>query len=342
VPNLTLADIARQAGVSPATVSRVLNDHPNVRDVIRKRVKDVIQSTGYRPHAAARTLASQRSWMLGLVLPRSVNSFFTDPYFPRLTQGIAQACNQNNYMLALFLVGTAEDEEKVYSRVSRNGLLDGILVQSGEMDDLLIEKLAKTNVPMVILGRPPYDVDASYIDVDNVNAACNAVSHLIRIGYKRIGTITGPQNATVGIDRKKGYLKALTERGLDVDTSLIIEGDFTETGGYYAMQRLLTANPDAVFAASDMMAVGAIRAANQAGLNVPDDIAFIGFDDLPLATLTQLQLTTMRQPVYQFGIQAIEILIDMIENGITPARHVIMDTELIIRDSCGASHKEQG
>jgi DNA-binding LacI/PurR family transcriptional regulator len=176
----------------------------------------------------------------------------------------------------------------------------------------------------------------------NVNAACNAVSHLIRIGYKRIGTITGPQNATVGIDRKKGYLKALTERGLEVDTSLIIEGDFTEAGGYYAMQRLLTTQPDAVFAASDIMAIGAIRAANQAGLNVPDDIAFIGFDDLPLATLTQLQLTTMRQPVYQSGVQAIEILIDMIENGVTPARHVIMDTELIIRDTCGASHKEQG
>lgn len=338
--SLTLEDIAQQAGVSRSTVSRVVNDHPNVRPSVRQRVLDVIQSTGYHPNAAARTLASQRAWMIGLVLPRSVSSFFSDPYFPRLTQGIAQACNQYNYTLGLFLLGTKEDEEKIFPRISRKGLLDGILVQSGQIGDQLIERLISSSMPLVIVGRPFQTDEASYIDVDNVNAAYSAVSHLIRLGYKRIGTITGTANSTVSIDRKEGYLKALAGRGRDVNESLIAEGDFTEAGGYFAMQQLLAAKPDAIFAASDLMAIGAMRATREAGLKIPEEVAFVGFDDLPLAMLPDPQLTTVRQPVYQFGFKAVEILIDLIENGIQPNRRIIMDTELIIRESCGAFRKK--
>jgi LacI family transcriptional regulator len=337
--NLRLEDIAELAGVSRSTVSRVVNQHPNVRASVRQRVLEVIQNAGYHPNAAARTLASQRSWMMGMVLPRSVSSFFADPYFPRLTQGIAQACNQYNYTLSLFLIGTHEDEEKVYPRISRNGLLDGVLVQSGQFGDQLIDRLVSSNIPLVIAGRPFQASDASYIDVDNVNAAYSAVSHLIRLGYHRIGTITGLVNSTVSIDRKEGYLRALTERGRDVDSKLIAEGDFTEAGGFYAMQRLLQAKPDAIFAASDLMALGAMRAVREAGLSIPEDIAFVGFDDLPLAILPEPQLTTVRQPIYQLGFKAVEILIDLIENGIKPPRRMIMDTELVIRDSCGTKQK---
>jgi LacI family transcriptional regulator len=340
VSDLTLEDIAKLAGVSRSTVSRVVNDHPNVRESVRQHVQEIIQSTGYRPNAAARTLASQRSSMIGLVLPRSVSSFFADPYFPRLTQGIAQACNQFDYTLALFLVGTKEDEEKIFPRVSRNGLLDGLLVQSGQLGEQLIDRLINSKVPLVIVGRPFQADDVSYIDVDNVNAAYNAVSHLIRVGYKRIGTIAGAANSTVSLDRKEGYVKALLERGREVDETLIAEGDFSEASGYYAMQQLLPARPDAIFAASDIMAIGAMRAVREAGLSIPDDIAFVGFDDLPLATIPSPQLTTVRQPIYQFGMQAVEILIDLIENGISPPRRFIMDTELIIRGSCGAFRRK--
>ena len=341
MPSLTLEDVAKQAGVSRSTVSRVVNNLPNVREEVRARVLGVIGKTGYHPNAAARTLASQRSWVIGLVLPHSVSFFFTDPYYPHLTKGIAQACNQHNYTLALFLVGTKEDEEKIFPRVTHRGLLDGVIVQAGHHgDQQIIGHLVDAKMPLVVAGRPFRSDNVSYIDIDNVNASYNAISHLIRLGYRRIGTITGPANSTVGIDRREGYLKALTERGANVDETLMVEGDFTETGGYYAMQKLLPAKPDAIFAASDIMAIGAMRATRESGLKIPDNVAFIGFDDFPIATLSDIQLTTVRQPVIQFGISAVELLIELIENGIQPPRHIIMDTELVIRDSCGAAIAE--
>jgi LacI family transcriptional regulator len=340
VPNLTLEDIAKQAGVSRSTVSRVVNDFPNVNEDVRQRVLDVIQKTGYHPNAAARSLASQRSWTLGLVIPQSVYQFFTDPYYPYLTKGIAQACNDYNYTLALLLVSSKEDEKKIFTRATRKGLLDGVLVQSGHHgDQQIIGQLADAGVPQVVLGRAFHYENVSNIDVDNVNAAYNAVTHLIRLGHQRIATISGPGHSAVGIDRMQGYTRALTERGFKIDESLIIEGDFSEAGGYYAMQRLLPAKPDAVFAASDVTAIGAMRTIREAGLNVPNDIAVVGFDDIPMATTLDTPLTTIRQPVIQFGVRAVELLIDLIENGIQPPRHIMIDTQLVIRDSCGANKK---
>jgi LacI family transcriptional regulator len=337
--NITLEDIARQAGVSRSTVSRVINEQPNVSESARSRVLDVVRHTGYIPNAAARTLASQRSWMLGLVLPHSVSSFFTDPYFPLLTQGIAQACNQNNYTLGLFLVGTEEDEEKIFPRVSRRGLLDGVIVQAGHHGDPVMGWLLDSSIPLVFAGRPFHPGNFSYIDIDNVDASYNAVVHLIRLGRKRIATIAGPSHSSVGVDRRAGYIKALKDRGLELNTELIVEGDFTDAGGYFAMQQLLPQHPDAVFAASDTMAYGAVRAIKEAGLHIPRDLAVIGFDDLPLANASNPSLTTVRQPVLKFGVAAVELLIDLIENGTQPPRRIMLGTELIIRESCGASRR---
>ena len=338
-PHLTLEEIARLSGVSRSTVSRVINQQPNVSQDVRQRVQAIIQDTGYQPNLAAQTLVSKRSWMIGLVLPRSVSSFFTDPYFPRLLQGIAQGCNQYDYTLGLFLVGSKEDEEKILPRVSRKGMLDGVLIQSGQIGDQLIDRMVKLDLPMVVVGSPLHTDQVSYIDVDNVSGVYNAVLHLIRLGYQRIGTITGLSGGAASADRLEGYRKALIERGRNPEQSLITEGDFTEAGGYYAMQQLLPARPDAVFAASDLMAIGAMRAVREAGLKIPQDVAFVGFDDVPVATYANPQLSTIRQPIARFGRNAVEILIDLIDNGINPARRIIMDTELIIRESCGSSQR---
>jgi len=335
--HLTLEDIAKKAGVSRSTVSRVINDKPNVRSEVRQRVLQVIKETGYEPHAAARSLASHRSRLIGLVIPRTVHTVFSDPYFPRLTMGIAQACNQYDYTLSLFLLHTPDEERKLFARIARRGLLDGVIVQVGQMGDELICKLANTDMPFVVAGRPVNVPAASYVDVDNVAGSYNAVSHLIHLGYSRIGTITGPLNTTAGQDRYEGYRRAVDRRGLTLNDNLVAEGDYTETGAYYAMQRLLEQKPDAIFAASDAMALGALRAIREANLSVPGDIAVVSFDDLPPAVTANPPLTTMRQPVRRMGVKLMETLLDIIENGSRPPRRIIFDTELVIRGSCGSN-----
>jgi LacI family transcriptional regulator len=333
---LTLEDIAKRVGVSRSTVSRVINGFSSVDPSIRTKVLETIQETGYHPNAAARSLASQRSGIIGLVLPRSVSTFFIDPFFPQLTQGVAYGCNKNDLTLSLYLVSNKEDEEKIYPRISRRGLLDGILVQAGQPDARMMEYLATSRVPNVILGRPFIPEGANYVDVDNVSAALIATRHLIKLGYKRIATITGERDSAVTVDRLNGYKQALKNAGRNIEASLIAEGGFTEPGGYAAMQHLLAAKPDAVFAASDVMAVGAMDAVLDAGLSIPDDVAFVGFDDVPIATMSKVKLTTIRQPIKEFGIKAVELLIDVINNGKKPARRITLETELIIRESCGA------
>lgn len=334
---LTLDEIARRAGVSRTTASRVLNNQPNVRPEVRERVQHVIEETGYRPNPVARSLAIQRTHILGLVLPRRSDTVFTDPYFPVLIQGIAQACNDHEYTLGLFLLQTPEEERKLLPRIAHKGLLDGLIIQVGEIGDQLIALLLEKNIPLVVAGRPAQEIPVSYIDVDNVTGAYQAVSHLIRLGHTRIGTITGALNTTAALDRRAGYEQALHEHGLPLEDVLITPGNFNESSGYQAMQQLLPHRPTAVFVASDVMVFGALRALSEAGLRVPEDMALVGYDDLPPAANAVPPLTTVHQPVLRFGEQAVEILIDILENGSAPPRRVILDTQLIIRNSCGAS-----
>lgn len=334
---LTLEQIAKLSGVSRSTVSRVVNRHNSVSPEVRDRVLQVINETGYHPDPAARSLASQRSGIIGLVIPRAVQFLFTDPYYPHLMQGIAHACNTNDLILSLFLFHTADEEQKLSLKVTRKQLVDGVIVSALPVDDPLVDQLIDNGVPFVMVGRPSRPAEASFVDVDNVDGAHQAVSHLIRLGYQRIATITGPLNTTVGLDRRQGYLNALNERGLTMEPALMAEGDFTEMGGYMAMQRLLPYRPDAVFAASDTMALGALRALRNAGLAVPQEVALIGFDDLPSAAIADPPLTTIRQPIRRAGAQAVETLIDLLNNGLQPPRHIMMTTQLVIRNSCGSN-----
>lgn len=334
---LTLEDIARLAGVSRSTVSRVINDHPSVSEPVRQRVWEIVNETGYRPHPAARSLASRRSSVIGLVLPRRVHTFFTDPYFPSLTEGVAQACNKHNHMLSLFLFYTEEDERKLFPLISRPGLLDGIIIQSTHAADEMFMQLSQSAIPSIVAGRPMTVSDFSYVDVDNVAGAYTAVRHLVHLGRQRIGTITGPMNTTVGLDRLEGYRRALSESRLPFDEMLCAEGDLSEDGGYYCAQRLLLQEPDALFVASDIMAVGALRAIREAGRAVPDDVAVVGFDDLPPATRSSPPLTTIRQPIRRLGMELVENLLDIIQNGTHPPRRVVFGTELVVRESCGAA-----
>lgn len=222
--NLTLDDIARLAGVSRSTVSRVINEHPSVKKEVRQRVLDIIEEHHFHPNAAARTLAMQRSWMIGLILPHSVSTFFKDPYYPNLLMGIAKACNLYGFTLALFLVSTKEDEENVFSRVGRKGFLDGVIVQSGHHGDQgAIGRMIDNKIPLVVVGRPVRSDNVTYIDVDNIKAAKAAVSYLYQSGCRRVATITGPADSTVGIDRLEGFRQAVKEHKAVFDRSTMKE-----------------------------------------------------------------------------------------------------------------------
>jgi LacI family transcriptional regulator len=332
---LTIRQIAKLSGVSRSTVSRVINDHPNVSPETREQVLQVVAETGFRPDPIARSLSSRRADIIGLVIPLTIQSLFEDPFFPRLMQGISQGCNRYDYTLSLFLLHTPEEEAKLYPRISRRQFLDGVIVTATRSGDPLIPQLLANRVPFVLHGRHE-DPRVSFVEVDNVSGAYTAVTHLVRLGRRRIALITGPAGSLAAEDRKRGYLNALVERRLRVDEGLIIHADFTENGSYGAMQRLLRHEPDAVFVASDSMALGVLRALRKAGKHVPEEVAVVGFDDLPQAATADPPLTTVRQPIQRAGVLAVEMLIDILENGIVPARRIILPTELVIRASCGS------
>ncbi|GAB4436705.1 MAG: LacI family DNA-binding transcriptional regulator [Anaerolineae bacterium] len=336
--NLTLEKIAKLAGVSRSTVSRVVNNQASVRPEVRARVQQVIAETGYHPHPAARSLAGQRAGIIGLAIPREVQSLFTDPYYPRLMQGIAQACNTHDFILSLFLFHTEQDEERLAPRILRNRLVDGVIVCAPPAGDPFVQQLLASDTPFVMVGRPAEAAPPiSFVNVDNVNAAAAATTHLLRQGRQRIAAITGPLNTTVGQDRRQGYENALRAAGISPDPNLITEGDFTEQGGYAAMQRLLPQQPDAVFVASDTMALGALGALRLAGRAVPGDVAVVGFDDLPAAALADPPLTTVYQPIRRLGARAVDHLIGLFGHPEQPASHTIAETRLVVRQTCGAS-----
>jgi LacI family transcriptional regulator len=332
---LTLEEIARLSGTSRSTVSRVINNQPHVKPHIRERVLEIVAETGYHPDPAARSLAGRRTGVIGLVVPRAVGALFTDPYIPRLLQGITQACNARDYTLSLFLLQTIEEEAKLHPRILRTQLFDGVIIQASQMGDPLIGQMVEHEVPFVMIGRPLDSSRVSFVNADNVGGAHIAVSHLIQLGYQRIATITGPQNTTAGVDRRQGYLDALQARGRIIDNKLIVESDFTEHGGFTAMHRLLAQQPDAVFVASDTMALGVLRALRQAKISVPDDIAMVSFDGLPTSATSEPPLTTVRQPILRIGTKVVETLIDILTHGLEPPRHIVMPNELVIRASCG-------
>jgi LacI family transcriptional regulator len=301
-------------------------------------VWQVVRETGYQPHAAARSLVTRRTQIVGVIIPEAVSTLFTDPFFAHLLCGITQTCNSQHYYLMLSLFNDPAGPEEMYRRVVHSGHLDGVLVASTRVDDPLLSRLLDDGVPFVLVGRHP-DERVNYVDVDNVASARMAVEHLARLGHRRIGTITGPRNMTSGEDRLAGYLQALEARRLAVEDDLVVEGDFSEASGEAAARRLLWQSVTAIFAASDMMAVGALKAIREAGLRVPEDVALVGFDDVSIASALQPALTTVRQPIEQLGSMGAELLLSLLENppdGSAPAHRIVLPGKLVVRESCGA------
>jgi LacI family transcriptional regulator len=330
---LTLEDIAQMSGVSRSTVSRVINGDPNVSEQTRTKVLDLIQDIGFQPNLAARGLAVGRTRVIGLVIPTGLTSIFSDPYFPLLIQGVSSACNARGYSVMLWLA-EPEYERMTISQILYNGLIDGVIVSSMLMEDPLIERLSESQRPFITVGRHPTNDRINFVDVDNRAGAYQGVSYILHTGRRRVAMITGPRNVIAGLDRYQGYLDALRMRGLEPQPELVVEGEFSDSSGYLAMKRLLPKRPDSVFVASDAMAFAAMRAIQETGLRIPEDIAVVGFDDIPPAATSIPPLTTIRQPILKTGNVAAEMLIDKIEHPEIQPSRIILPTELVMRSSC--------
>ncbi len=338
---LNLEEIGRMAGVSRSTVSRVVNGEPNVSPEAKAKVEAVIAATGYRPHAAARSLASNRTGVVGLVIPSAVETLFDDPYFGRLILGISGSTNELGLVLSLFIFKDSAEEGAISARVVRPGLVDGVIMTATRMGDPLIEDLSQAGMPFVVVGRPDEGHRLFSVDADNKGGAKAAALHMARLGYRRVGLIAAPSNTTAGLDRRSGFLEGVAESGLELG-SRIVEGDWSEASGREGMVTLLSSDrPEAVFVASDRMSVGALRAIRDAGLTCPDDVAIVSFDGLIPPNQTVPQLTSVAQPVSEVGAEAVRILHAVIENDLTDPQSIVLPTELQVRESCGAEQRSE-
>ncbi len=222
-----------------------------------------------------------------------------------------------------------------------SGFVDGVIITATRMGDPLLARMAVGAMPLVMVGRPDID-GVSYVDVDNAGGARMVVRHLVGLGHRRIGLVGAPENTTAGLDRLNGFLDGLSEAGLALDAELRRDGNYSESSGFRAMSALIPHRPDAVFAASDTMARGALRAVREANLRVPDDIAVVGFDGLSASANTSPSLTTVRQPVEATAARAVRMLLDLVDGVTTAPTSEIMSVELLTRESCGAGIRSAG
>ncbi|MFC1401028.1 MULTISPECIES: LacI family DNA-binding transcriptional regulator [Streptacidiphilus] len=329
----TIHDVAREAGISRGTVSRVLQGGHNVSPEALKAVNAAIRKTGYVVNRHARSLVTQRSDSVAFLLTEPQTRFFEDPNFNQLLRGCTTALAKHDIPLLLMIAGTEEERRRI-GRYITSGHVDGVLLVSSHSGNPMVELLDEARMPVVACGKPlGHTSTTPYVAADDNEGARAMVRYLLGTGRRRIATITGPLDTPGGVDRLNGYRETLAEAGLPQDPALVAEGDYSRAGGEAAMTALLAAAPDldAVFVASDLMADGALAALEQAGRRVPEDVAVGGFDDSTIAANTRPALTTVRQPWDRISAEMVRVLQSLIAGE--PPASVILPTELIVRAS---------
>ena len=336
VRSATLDEVARAAGVSRATASRVVNGTTTVRVEARESVVEAVERLGYIPNRAAHRLAKRRSDSVGVVIAETTARLFNDPFFSEVLRGISAGLAAHKMQLAL-LMPQSESEENLLEQYLAGGHVDGAIFVSLHGDYPLPERLHARGVPVVVAGEPPRGSRVSYVDNDNHGGAIAAVNHLLENGRRTIGVINGPLEMTAAASRRLGYLDALRLAGIPARAELEAGGDFSREGGARAMHELLERCPevDAVFAASDLMAVGALEVLRTAGRSVPAEVAIVGFDDSAVALTTDPPLSSVRQSVELMGRELVSVLLQAVEARDHVLRRVILATELVPRQSSG-------
>lgn len=325
-----MRDVAERAGVSVTTVSHVINETRPVSDELRQRVLAAIDELGYQPNVLARSLRRGETHTIGMIVPDSAN-----PFFAELARGIEDTSFEHGYNLILCNSDGDLDKELIYADVLTEKQVDGILFVAAGVSTDHIRALQERRIPVVIVDREIPDVSVDQVLTDNARGGWLATRHLLELGHRCIGCITGPSDVTPSAERVTGYRQALSEGGIPVDEVLIVKGDFQYESGYRAARQLLARDdpPTAIFACNDLMAVGAISAAVEMGRQVPVNLSVVGFDDVRLASFANPPLTTIVQPKYEMGVLATTMLLERMRNHDIPPRRRLLDTSLLIRQS---------
>jgi LacI family transcriptional regulator len=338
---VTIYEVAEKAGVGIGTVSRVLNDSPQITPATRAKVLKVIRQLNFQPHAMAQSLARRKSRTVGVIVP-----FFTGYFYVELLRGIQQSLSENDFDLILYGVDDLQKKDACCKRVLQQRRVDGVLLLSMPLTEPFVKEFKRRKLPLVLVDAFHPKLDS--ITVNNEAGAYQAVRHLIHAGYRKIAIVNGHWESKPAQERLAGYKRALAEAGLAIPAEYILSSDaldesaamndgFSKETGYRAVQQMLALNgshPEAIFAASDIQALGAITAARERGLRIPEDLAVIGFDDIELAQL--IGLSTMRQPIREMGKLAVDCLLAKINGEKETAKvHHRFDTELIVRETSG-------
>lgn len=332
---VTITDVARAANVHASTVSRVLNGRAELSLLpeTRERVIAAAARLGYRPSALARGLRLRRTFTLGMLVPD-----ITNPVFPSIIKGVEGAAHARGYHLILCNTDDSFEREASYLRVLREWRVDGILIASSSTADSTIAELRREKVPFVLLNSASRASDDLAVTPDNRQGVSAALDHLIQLGHRRIGLIAAPQTTMTGQERLLAARAALRRHHLSIDDALVAVADsFSEASGYRAARRLLVDGEPltAIFCANDLIALGAIRFAREFGLAVPDDLSVVGFNDIPQSELFDPPLTTVHVPQEEMGVLAAALLIDQLEGRHVERRHIVLETELVVRGSSG-------
>lgn len=329
----TINDVAVEANVSIATVSRVIHNKPHVRPEVRERVLQAVTQLGYQPSRVARSLRAQKSSIIGVVITDVQNTFFTN-----LARAVEDVAYKNKY--AVFLCNSDEDPQKenFYLEVMRAENVAGIIISPTHESDIPVASLVEAGIPVVAVDRQLVDVAIDTVMVDNVGGAYRLTNHLIKDhGHQRVAIITGPQDSTTGRQRLEGYSKALYAAGLPLNKELIKARSFKEDWGYSAAQTLLRLDepPTAIFAANNLLARGAMRAICERGLRVPQDVVLVAFDEIEWGDICQPSLTYVKQSSYELGRISAELLYKRIDEDAGPVQTIILTPELHLGGSCG-------
>ncbi len=335
---VTLKDIAKKVGKSVTTVSRALHNYNDVSPETKERVHRVAEEMGYTPNIIAQRLQKQRTDTIGFILP-TFGPRFSDPFFSEFLAGVGNKAAKLGYDLLVSTHPPGEEELKTYRRKVQSYLVDGFVIVRTRRHDARIEYLCQVEFPFVVFGRTESDCVFPYVDEDSEHGMRLLAHHLADLGHRRIAFIAAPEELMFAYHRLNGFKEGLAERGLQLDETMIVIGDLTQRDGFRQANSLLDQPnpPSAIAASNDLMALGAISAAQKRNLVVGKDIAITGFDNIPLAEHSHPPLTTIHQPIYQIGEMVCENLIKLINGEKGETDRLLLKPSLIIRETCGAT-----